>query len=558
MFFKSVIIDLDNTIYDYDICHSKSLDICIRYISNNSNISIDELYEEYEKSSIALKKQLETTASSHSKFLKFKLLFNRLSIKLDILELNKMYWDSFFDIMNLNDGVIDVLNFFKENLIKCYILTNYTCEYQYEKIKKLNISEYFEDIFTSEEIGNEKPNIKSFLYCIDKIKEPKEKIIMIGDNINDDINSSIDIGIFSFLYNKNGKFDIHQNMCQFGNFKDLLTFFKEMKIEISNLSKMSKYCGERFDLTQSAGGNISVKYRDMILIKSSGIQLSNLTIHDGYSIMNNKNLKNDTMNDIYMNLDSYNIFNKNRGSMETYMHSFLKKYSLHLHPIQINSILINKDCDKIIKKLFPNSCFIPYKTPGIDLSKEMMNIYNNEEIIFMASHGIVITSDSYNDLINILETTLITFESILDTNFDRYKYVNRISSTINSHVHDYVCIISEDSHLIKILIEDNKSMSSYFPDMTIFCGEKLLDIKVDIENEIDSFIENEKYIPIIILFKGNIYIVGKSIQKCKDIESILKANMMMSTYGGEKYTLSSSENMSLKNLESEKYRINIT
>jgi len=111
------------------------------------------------------------------------------------------------------------------------------------------------------------------------------------------------------------------------------------------------------------------------------------------------------------------------------MHSILKKYTIHLHPIQINQILISQKCDDFIKEYFPNSLLIEYDTPGINVCNKIMNVYNNEEIIFLKNHGIIITTDDYDTLIPTLESLLTIFETKLQINLDKYKFVNQISKT---------------------------------------------------------------------------------------------------------------------------------
>ena len=62
--------------------------------------------------------------------------------------------------------------------------------------------------------------------------------------------------------------------------------------EINNLIEISKFAGERFDLVQSAGGNSSVKLNNgNMLIKSSGVTLSDLNFNFGFTKVNNKKIK---------------------------------------------------------------------------------------------------------------------------------------------------------------------------------------------------------------------------------------------------------------------------
>ena len=64
-------------------------------------------------------------------------------------------------------------------------------------------------------------------------------------------------------------------------------------------------------------------------------------------------------------------------------------------------MLISKKCNEFITEFFPNSLLIEYDTPGINVCNKIMNVYNNEEIIFLINHGIIVTTDDYDTLISI-------------------------------------------------------------------------------------------------------------------------------------------------------------
>ena len=67
---------------------------------------------------------------------------------------------------------------------------------------------------------------------------------------------------------------------------------KNLYKEINSLIEISKYAGERFDLVQSAGGNSSIKLKNgTMLIKSSGVTLSDLNFNFGFTKVNNKKIK---------------------------------------------------------------------------------------------------------------------------------------------------------------------------------------------------------------------------------------------------------------------------
>ena len=135
--------------------------------------------------------------------------------------------------------------------------------------------------------------------------------------------------------------------------------------EIIDLVDISKYAGERIDLVQAGGGNSSVKLDNgNMLIKASGYSLSEIEVSYGYSnvltsqiseIVKNEKIITEKSKRKRENIASVlvkkaTIDTKNRPSIETLLHSFLLKYTLHTHPISVNIILAKKGWKNIIKE----------------------------------------------------------------------------------------------------------------------------------------------------------------------------------------------------------------
>jgi rhamnose utilization protein RhaD (predicted bifunctional aldolase and dehydrogenase) len=235
------------------------------------------------------------------------------------------------------------------------------------------------------------------------------------------------------------------------------------------------------------------------------------------------------------------------------MHAILKKYTVHLHPIQVNKILISKQSEDFIKKFFPNSLLIEYDTPGINVCNKIMSVYNNEEIIFLKNHGIIITTNDYDTLIPTLESLLNIFETNLQINVDKYKYVNQISKYVNKN-YENVSYLCEDK-IINQYLHDKRQLFQEkitFPDALIFCGVKVLfiDYLQDIENYFDIY----KEYPKVIVINDLVYIINISLQKCKDTEDVLKGNLMILDNDMEKTYLTNEEICYLNNWDAEKYR----
>ena len=161
--------------------------------------------------------------------------------------------------------------------------------------------------------------------------------------------------------------------------------------EIKKFIDISKYAGERFDLIQAGGGNSSIKIDDgKMIIKASGYLLSDIGEKTGYSIVDTEQIYNILKNKIIIKeedqrtreeLTSSLVYKatldkKNRPSIETLLHSFLYKYTLHTHPIVVNMIVIQKKWRELLLSIFDEKeiALVSYHTPGIDLAIELYKV----------------------------------------------------------------------------------------------------------------------------------------------------------------------------------------
>jgi FMN phosphatase YigB (HAD superfamily) len=547
MFYKGIIFDLDNTLYDYEICHKTAINEIFNFlVKKNSSLNIEYIKCEYEKISKKIKYELGYTASSHNKSIYFKQLLEKININLSCFSIiNNLYWETFYDNMIFFDGVYDFIIWNKKNGIKIAILTDYETEYQIIKLEKLGLLEYIDCILTSEEVGIEKPSSKMFYTILQKMKLNLTDVIMIGDNYEKDFKGALNLNIVSYWF--------HKNNPSFNSFIDLHANFKAIQDELIILKKISKYCGERFDLVQAGGGNTSVKINDLMFIKASGYNLTNIDEKNGYTVINNKMLLEDINTNITKDVIEYNFIGNKRGSIETFMHSILKKYTVHLHPIQINRILVSKKAIEIINELYPNSLIIEYLTPGIKICNKIREKYNDENVIFLLNHGIIVTCDDIDEVYRILNDVLVKFEEYQKINFDKYKHTNIISNIVNNVFNiQNVSYLCEDEVINKYFIQnmDLFKENITFPDFLIYCGLKYL---FGLDN-IEEYKKIYEECPKVIIENKLVYITSHSLSKCKEIEDVLKSNFFILDSNFEKNYLSTDEISFLNNWDAEKYR----
>ena len=83
-----------------------------------------------------------------------------------------------------------------------YLVTNGITKVQRGRIKSAGLKKYFKDIFISEEIGYDKPNIEYFEHCFKKIESfEREKTVIIGDSLSSDIKGGINAEIKTIWFN---------------------------------------------------------------------------------------------------------------------------------------------------------------------------------------------------------------------------------------------------------------------------------------------------------------------------------------------------------------------
>jgi rhamnose utilization protein RhaD (predicted bifunctional aldolase and dehydrogenase) len=414
-----------------------------------------------------------------------------------------------------------------------------------------------------------------FQTILHKLKLQPENVIMIGDNYKKDIEGANQIGIYGYYYTSfKNTHEQHETYEEFSDFTLLYSKMREISSELNKLKKLSKYVGERFDLVQAGGGNTSFKLNNIMYIKESGIHLTTIDETNGYVMIDNRLLKNDIENNTTKDVLKYNLFgNKKRGSIETFMHSILNKYTVHIHPIQTNRILVSNQAKEICNKLYPNSLVIDYLTPGIKVCNEIKKKYNGESLIFLINHGIIITSDSIGIIYYLLEDVINKFTEKDCMMFEKYKRTNEISKQIN-----YVYFndaINNINNINNTMINTNKWIISYlsddevinkyykekrhlfiekpaYPDALIYCGViPLCSIET---TDINDYKQKYDELPKIVVYKDHIYTVSHSLQKCKEIEDVFKSNLMIMDTVYDKNYLTTEEICYLNNWDAEKYR----
>lgn len=82
------------------------------------------------------------------------------------------------------------------------VLTNGVTDWQHTKLKKFELSQYFDAIVVSYEVKAHKPNKEVFKFAQERL--PGEEHVMVGDSLEDDIKGAENAGWNAKYYEQNG------------------------------------------------------------------------------------------------------------------------------------------------------------------------------------------------------------------------------------------------------------------------------------------------------------------------------------------------------------------
>jgi putative hydrolase of the HAD superfamily len=206
---KGVLLDLDNSLYQYDPCHEHALESCYEnFVAAMPEMSRERFLDIYTRSRKRVNSDLMTQGASHSRLLYFQKFFEevygRTSFELT-LEYENIYWSSFFEKMALEADAKAFLDKCMAQDIKICLLTDLTAAIQLKKIIHLNIGKYLNWMVSSEEAGVEKPHPYMYKLALEKMQMQAAEVIAIGDSKSKDIAGAALLGIKSYLIEWNSQ-----------------------------------------------------------------------------------------------------------------------------------------------------------------------------------------------------------------------------------------------------------------------------------------------------------------------------------------------------------------
>lgn len=202
-----VFFDLDHTLWDFE--RNSALTFEKIFLKNDLAINLDAFLSSY----IPIN-QRYWQLYALDKVSKEELRHNRLKesfvrVNFDVNEemitcLSEDYILHLSDYNFLFDGTLEVLEKLQANY-KLHIITNGFKEVQQLKLKNAQIHHYFHTVTTSEDVGVKKPHPLIFEKALSVAQVQPRQSLMIGDNLEADIQGANRAGIETILFDPDDK-----------------------------------------------------------------------------------------------------------------------------------------------------------------------------------------------------------------------------------------------------------------------------------------------------------------------------------------------------------------
>ena len=215
MKYTTVLMDADNTIFDFPLCEYNAL----KNTLINSGLEFnDHIYNSFSVINDRLWKELEQnkTTRSELKIQRFRELIEKcLDGSGNAPELAKEYVSQLSRQGILIDGTYDALKELSE-LFDIYIITNGLRLVQRGRFARTNLTGFIKKIYISEEIGYQKPMKEFFDYVLSDIPErDKDKILVVGDSLTSDMQGGRNAGLTTCLYDSENLTEMPNSLCDY-------------------------------------------------------------------------------------------------------------------------------------------------------------------------------------------------------------------------------------------------------------------------------------------------------------------------------------------------------
>lgn len=207
MKYQHLFFDLDHTLWDFEANAKETLQE-LYHLNNLQSRGIpdfDLFFEHYSEHNTRLWDKYTKGLIRHEELKWKRMWLALLDFKIADEELSRMMAVQFLDRLpskkNLFPYTIEILTYLRNKGYQLHLITNGFDVTQRSKLEHSMLTEYFVEVITSETSQSLKPNKEIFDYAIAKCGTTCANSIMIGDNLEADIQGGINAGMDTIFVN---------------------------------------------------------------------------------------------------------------------------------------------------------------------------------------------------------------------------------------------------------------------------------------------------------------------------------------------------------------------
>ncbi|WP_239540676.1 YjjG family noncanonical pyrimidine nucleotidase [Spongiivirga citrea] len=219
-----IFFDLDHTLWDFE--KNSALTFKKIFSQHSVQLPLEEFLAVYVPINFEYWKlyREERISKEELRYSRLKKTFDGLNFNSTDELINRLshdYIQRLPDNDHLFEGAIEILEYLKPSY-KLHIITNGFREVQRVKMETSKIKHYFDKIVDSESVGVKKPNPLIFEFALKSANVRSKNALMIGDNIEADIEGASKVGMQSIHFEpdpNNQKADFHiSSLLQLKNY----------------------------------------------------------------------------------------------------------------------------------------------------------------------------------------------------------------------------------------------------------------------------------------------------------------------------------------------------
>jgi len=196
-----VLIDADNTLFDYNKAEAYALENSLRVfgfqgdlnkLRQDYNVINKNLWQLLEKGDIKKEELSEK---------RFKQLFEKYDLDIPPKAFSQKYLAYLGQSNFLMKDALEIIQYLYKNYT-VIIVTNGIKDVQFSRLEKSTIKDYNHGVVVSEDIGVSKPDPDFFVHALNIANhQEKASTIIIGDSLSSDIQGGINFGIDTCWFN---------------------------------------------------------------------------------------------------------------------------------------------------------------------------------------------------------------------------------------------------------------------------------------------------------------------------------------------------------------------